>query len=362
MIKRITGLLLALLMLVFATGVIAGAAPRSHEPTEPTETPEPTEAPEPTDTPEPTNTPAPADTPEPTDTPKPADPLEITTSSLPAGKVGKSYQFQLEANYGDATFRIGSGDLGKFGLSLSKDGVISGTPKKAGTCVFVVVASSASAGSSVRKEFSLKIDEADPTPTPTAAVSEPISTPTATPGTTSGAETTPAPTQPPATVAPVNPTATSSSTMPPAQTAQPTPAPTRPGTYIAYPLWQRAAETVLQVGVGQAFDIKLIEGISQNLTFSNFYGNLPDSVEFVNEISSKRSCSVKGTLRSEGASEFAVEFTIRGGRKLMLNFRLTASGAEVRPVVGFPQGRYLVPFGGTQNVCLPIDDERRRAV
>lgn len=360
MIKRLTGLLLALLMLVYAAGVLAvGYEPRSGEPSE-------TEAP--VETPAPTETPAPAETPAPTETPAPADPLEIlTNSSLPAAKVGKSYQCQLEANYGDATFKLVGGDLKNYGLDLSKEGLISGKPTKAGSLSFVVEAHSSSADGSVRKEFSLKINEADATPSPeVTATPKPTPEPTATPAATGGTEPTSkptqAPTQPPATAVPSTPTNTPGYTSGPAQTAQPTPQPTKPGSYIAYPLWQRAAETVQQVGVGQPFDIKLIEGISQNLTFSNFYGNLPSSVQFVNEVSSTRSCSVKGVLPDEGASAFAVEFTIKGGRKIMLNFRLTAAAADVRPVVGFPQGKYLVPFGGTQNACLPIEDERRRAL
>lgn len=375
MIKRITGLLLALLMLFCAFGALASGAvsgaPRSGEPGE--EPVEPTASPEPTDTPEPTDPPKPTFTPEPTNTPEPADPLEILTASLPKGKVGKSYQAQLEANYGDATFKVVGGQFDKTGLKLSSSGAISGKPKNAGTFSFVVEATSASAGTSVRKDFTIEIAPED-TPAPTATTkptdaptAAPSSAPTATPANTGIAAPTATPTAAPiATSTPANATSTPANTAGPVQTPAPTaantPEPTKPASYIAYPLWQRAAETVQQVSVGQPFNIKLIEGISQNLSFSNFYGNLPISVEFVNEVSTTRSCSVKGVLNAEGASEFAVEFTIKGGRKLMLNFRLTAIGADVRPIISFPQGRYLVPFGGTQNAMLPMDDERRRAL
>ena len=103
----------------------------------------------------------------------------------------------------------------------------------------------------------------------------------------------------------------------------------------------------------------LIEGISQNLTFSNFYGNLPQSVVFVNEIRTNRSCSVRGKMTGDSTSEFAIEFTIKGGRKLMLNFRLNSTTNAVQPEVSFPQGKYLVPFGGTQTAMLPMTLKKR---
>jgi YVTN family beta-propeller protein len=70
-------------------------------------------------------------------------PLQITTTSLPAASVGQRYSFQLQATGGTAPYSWnkyrpkGSGAL-PHGLSLSRSGLISGTPKKAGTFTIVV--------------------------------------------------------------------------------------------------------------------------------------------------------------------------------------------------------------------------------
>lgn len=374
MIKKLTSILLVLSMLICATAAAAagigwggGASAYHAEPTEPASTeeptpepteeptPEPTEAltPEPTEiptskptkTPKPTNTPAPtaAPTAAPTDAPTqtptaaPQTPLGITTESLPKGRVGEKYQARIEANYGDARFSIynsssGINDFDATGLKLSSEGVLSGTPAKAGSFKFTVSVTSDSAGQSVRKEFTLVVEAAS-----TAA-------PTASPTTTPPSETnTPAPTG--AIVI----------------TAAPTAAPTQPS-YIAYNLWDRAAETIQRVRVGEIFDIRLIEGISEHLTFSNFYGNLPSTVLFVNDISTMHCCSIRGKITTESMSEFAVEFIIRGGRKLMLNFRIIAENNAALPTVTFPQGHYLVPFGGTKTAMLPAAYKRREDV
>ncbi|MBO4562601.1 MAG: hypothetical protein J5772_03200, partial [Clostridia bacterium] len=304
-----------------------------------------TETPKPTDTPEPA-TPTPA---APTDTPEPT-PLRITTNeNLPKGKVGREYQTQIRANYSDATFQIynhpsGSNDFGRTGLSLSSDGLISGTPAAAGTFKFYIQAHSDEANDECYKLFVLVIEGGTATPTPTAGPATP--TPTAGPAT-------PTPT---ATAPGVTPTPTPTGII---ITPEPTPEPTQAGSYIAYPLWQRAADTIQKVAINSQFDIPLIDGISDYLTYSGFYGNLPATVEFVNNIEAARSCSVRGVLPSAGSYEFAVEFNIRGGRKLMLNFRLIADENAAEQGPAFPTGSYLVPFGGTRSAMLPSGARRK---
>ena len=372
MIKKLTSILLVLSMLICATVTYAARADRSGsvivssaEPTETAEptdepTPEPTETAEPTDeptpeptviptarpsqppkptntpTPKPTNTPKPSEQPTETPTDAPQTPLTIITESLPKGKMGEKYQARIEANYGDARFSIynsssGSNDFGATGLKLSSEGVLSGTPAKAGTFKFTVAVTSDSAGQSVRKEYTLVIENADSTTAPTAVPSY----------TPPSATYTPAPTDSAIVI-----------------TAAPTVAPTQPS-YIAYTLWEDAAETIQRVRVGEFFDIRLIEGISDHLSFSSFYGNIPSSVQFINDIVATRSCSIRGRFSTENSCEFAVEFTIRGGRKLMLNFRLIAESNSTAPTITFPQGHYLVPFGGTKTAMLPVVVKRR---
>ncbi len=69
--------------------------------------------------------------------------LTITTTSLPPGTVGVPYSFQLEAVGGTPPYTWskyppkGMGTLPR-GVTLSKSGLISGTPKRAGTYTFTV--------------------------------------------------------------------------------------------------------------------------------------------------------------------------------------------------------------------------------
>lgn len=342
----------------------------------PTNTPKPTSTPKPTDTPKPTaapttaptaapttaptatpttaptGTPTTAPTSGPTGTPVPTDvSLQIITANLPGGKVGEEYYAVIESNYADTKFSIyqsssGPNQFGDTGLRLSSDsGRITGTPKNAGEFTFYVSATSQSAGATVTKKFTIVIGMADPTPTPTAA---PTAAPTAV--STNVPTNTPSTSQPPA------------PTTVPVVTATPTVAPTQQGSYIAFPLWKVAADTIQEVETGEPFEIRLIEGLSEHLTFSNLYGNLPASVEFVNDFANTRSCSVKGSLTGESSYEFAVEFSIKGGKKIMINFRLVATekAVDVGPV--FPLGRYLVPFGGTQTAMLPIPFRKKEEV
>lgn len=73
----------------------------------------------------------------------PSGPNSITTTSLPAGIVGVPYSFQLEAIGGAPPYTcnkygpVGRGQL-PWHVSLSRSGLISGTPKHAGTYTFTV--------------------------------------------------------------------------------------------------------------------------------------------------------------------------------------------------------------------------------
>jgi DNA-binding beta-propeller fold protein YncE len=70
-------------------------------------------------------------------------PVTITTSSLPPGTVGQPYSVQLEASGGTPPYswnkylQKGTGTLPR-GVSLSPSGLISGTPKRAGTYTITV--------------------------------------------------------------------------------------------------------------------------------------------------------------------------------------------------------------------------------
>lgn len=84
----------------------------------------------------------------------------IKTTGLPSGTAGTPYSQPLDAT-GDATitWTLGSGGL-PGGLSLSSDGVISGTPAAAGTFGFTVKASN-NAGNHTQA-LSIKVDPAAP--------------------------------------------------------------------------------------------------------------------------------------------------------------------------------------------------------
>ena len=82
----------------------------------------------------------------------------ITTESLPGGTVGEPYTETILAATGDAsiTWSVSNGSL-PAGLSLSKDGKITGTPTTEGTSTFTVTATN-NIGSDSR-EYTLKIEK-----------------------------------------------------------------------------------------------------------------------------------------------------------------------------------------------------------
>jgi Putative Ig domain len=101
-------------------------------------------------------------------------PLQISTSSLPNGEVGDSYDSPIVATGGTPPYQwsIASGALPS-GLGInSSSGVISGQPSAAGTFSFAVGVQDSSANkSSAQSQMSVKIIAAtnSPTPSPTPA-------------------------------------------------------------------------------------------------------------------------------------------------------------------------------------------------
>ena len=84
-----------------------------------------------------------------------ADPLEITTDSLPAGRVGSSYDTTLTAIGGVAPFSWVATDV-PAGLSLSTAGALTGTPTQAGLfTVGVTVTDHAGASTSTTLELGI---------------------------------------------------------------------------------------------------------------------------------------------------------------------------------------------------------------
>ena len=82
----------------------------------------------------------------------------ITTSSLPNGTVDTEYSATLEAEGNEPiTWFVTDGNLPD-GLSLSEEGIISGTPTEEGTFAFTVTATD-SAGGTASTELSITIDE-----------------------------------------------------------------------------------------------------------------------------------------------------------------------------------------------------------
>jgi len=140
--------------------------PTSTPSSTPTPTPTPTRTPTPTPTPKgkhsptptPTRTPTPTPTSTPSSTPTPT-PLQISTRSLPSGKVGSAYSAALSISGGKPpyTSSISSGSLPK-GLSLnSSTNTIAGIPTTRGSSSFTVkVVDSASASASKGLSISIK--------------------------------------------------------------------------------------------------------------------------------------------------------------------------------------------------------------
>jgi len=97
---------------------------------------------------------SPNPSPGPAPTPTPA--LSITTSGLPEAMVGAAYSTTLSASGGSGTksWTLATGSL-PAGLSLSSDGVLSGTPTAPGTASFT--AKVTAGGASAQRQFSLGV-------------------------------------------------------------------------------------------------------------------------------------------------------------------------------------------------------------
>ena len=202
---------------------------------------------------------------------------------------------------------------------------------------------------------------ATPTPepaTPTPAVTNtPKPTATPKPTNTPAAQTpTPGPTAAPTTRPTSAPTGAPTGGPTGTPTSAPTGTPTQNPSYIDYPLWQHAADTMIRVPQSEVFDITLVEGLSENIEFSELYGNFPATIEFVDEFETADRCALRGTLNVPGPYEFAVVFTLRGGARLRLNFSLAVQEEETvtpPPAGAFPEGHPLVPFGSVPSAAIP---------
>ncbi len=64
-------------------------------------------------------------------------PMSITTEALPTGTVGEEYHAELESSCGGDAWLIKSGDLPP-GISLTGNGVLSGTPTHPGNFTFTI--------------------------------------------------------------------------------------------------------------------------------------------------------------------------------------------------------------------------------
>ena len=218
-----------------------------------------------------------------------------------------------------------------------------------------------------------------PTEAPTQAPTEPPATPTPVPATPTPEPATPTPAvtntpKPTATPKPTNTPAAQTPTPGPTAapttrptsaptggptgtpTSAPTGTPTQAPSYIDYPLWQHAADTMIRVPQSEVFDITLVEGLSENIEFSELYGNFPATIEFVDEFETADRCALRGTLNVPGPYEFAVVFTLRGGARLRLNFSLAVQEEETvtpPPAGAFPEGHPLVPFGSVPSAAIP---------
>lgn len=113
--------------------------------------------------------PAPAAAPPPPPPPPPSpDPLTITTSSVPAGNAGSTYNASLAASGGTPAYiwKRGDGTLPP-GLALQANGALTGTPTQGGTFTFTAEADD-QAGQVAQRAFSLSVTAPPPPPPPPA--------------------------------------------------------------------------------------------------------------------------------------------------------------------------------------------------
>ena len=85
----------------------------------------------------------------------------VTAAALPAGEQGEAYNVQLSAEGGTGTLTWidKNGDLGSTGLTLSSDGIVSGTPTVFGVVTFTGKATDA-IGASAERPFTITVNQA----------------------------------------------------------------------------------------------------------------------------------------------------------------------------------------------------------
>lgn len=183
-------------------------------------------------------------------------------------------------------------------------------------------------------------DEPSPTPggpTPRPTIS-PIDPPESPEPTDSDTPATPKPTHNPHT------------TPTPAPTEAPTPTPAVPSIF-----WAGAESSVITVRAGSEVRLTLVEGLADGVEFTGQTGRLPEGIALENDTAA-RSVRISGSAVNAGETEFALAFTA-GGLNFKLNFRFIAK--EGTQASGFPEGRYMIPFGGSTEALLPQQPRRR---
>ncbi|MFG1888583.1 putative Ig domain-containing protein, partial [Micromonospora sp. NPDC049051] len=114
----------------------------------------------------------------------------FTSGDPPAGTVGRRYSFRFTADGdSDIAFALAGGAL-PGGLTLDKEGLLSGTPGSAGTFTFTVQAKGRS--TSATREVPLVVAAHAPT-TPTATPNGPTATPPSSDPTAAPSDSSPAP-------------------------------------------------------------------------------------------------------------------------------------------------------------------------
>jgi PKD repeat protein len=89
-------------------------------------------------------------------------PLQIDTTGVPDGALGRSYSYQLQASGGTGSYTWSevTSTLAVFGLSISSSGAITGSPSVLGGCTFTArVQDNALPGQSAQRQFTLWIYE-----------------------------------------------------------------------------------------------------------------------------------------------------------------------------------------------------------
>lgn len=86
--------------------------------------------------------------------------MRIVTDALPAGRVGESYSARLEADCGDPSaliWEIANGGFPPLDLSLGKDGILSGIPKRAENADFEFAVHNQSTGERASRVLRLAV-------------------------------------------------------------------------------------------------------------------------------------------------------------------------------------------------------------